>query len=125
MNVNQFIAVGHITKDPDVKDVGSSKVAVFRLAINRSFKRNNEWVDRPTFVDCEAWNQRAEFVESRLQRGTEVYIRGRLETDEWEKDGQKRSKLKVYVLEIQAGKGKKEAVAATTEPTSGLTDLPF
>jgi len=125
MNVNQFLAVGHLTKDPEVKDVGTSKLGTFRLAINRSFKRNNEWVDKPTFVDCEAWNQKADYVEARLQKGTEVFIRGRLETDEWEKDGQRRSKLKVYVLEIQAGKGKKETITATSEPDAGVVKLPF
>lgn len=122
MNVNQFIAIGHATRDPDIKDIGQSKVASFRLAINRSFKRDNVWVDKPTFVDCEAWNQKAEYIAARVQKGTEVFIRGRLETDEWEKDGERRSKLKVYVLELQVGKNRRGAEEATV--SEGL-ELPF
>lgn len=129
MNVNNYMAVGHVTRDPEVKSVGNSKVATFRLAINRSFKRNNEWVDKPTFVDCEAWNARAEYISDRIKKGTEVYVRGRLESDEWEKDGERRSKLKVYVLEIQAGKGKREGSGGDAGSGAGSDgdeiELPF
>lgn len=124
MNVNQFFGIGHLTRDPDLKELpgGNSRVATFRLAINRSFKKDNEWVDKPTFVDCDAWNQRADYVMSRLQKGTEVYIRGRLETDEWERDGERRSKLKIYVLEVQASKGRKEKTPSTS--STGI-EVPF
>lgn len=130
MNFNTYFAIGHVTRDPEVKNVGTSKVATFRLAINRSFKKNNEWVDKPTFVDCEAWNQRAEYIAARIQKGTEVFVRGRLESDEWEKEDasgkiERRSKLKVYVLEIQAGKGRKEGAETTANAESEEIELPF
>ena len=129
MNVNQVILVGHTTKDPEIKEIGGdSKVAIFRLAMNRSYKKGDDWVDKPTFVDCEAWNQKAEYIQKSIQKGTEVYVRGRLETDEWTtKDtGEKRSKLKVYVLELQVGKNRKGApVAAAAVSNSEDLDLPF
>lgn len=129
MNVNQVILVGHTTKEPEVKTIpgGDSKVATLRLAVNRSYKKGNEWVDKPTFVDCEAWNQKAEYIERSVGKGTEVYIRGRLETDEWtnKETGEKRSKLKVYVLELQVGKNRKEAVASTSSSSESIDDLPF
>jgi len=136
MNVNQVMLVGHTTKEPEIKEVGGdSRVATIRLAVNRSYKKGDKWIDKPTFVDCEAWNQKADYIERSVGKGTEVYIRGRLETDEWttRDSGEKRSKLKVYVLELQVGKNRKDSngssaavVSATTSSTSEtIDDLPF
>lgn len=124
MNVNQTLLIGHVTRDPEIKTIGTtgSKVATFRLAVNRSYKKGDEWIDKPTFIDCEAWNQKADYIASRVQTGTEVFVRGRIESDEWERDGQRRSKHKIYVLELQVGKNRKEAVATTSE---AIDDLPF
>ncbi len=129
MNVNQVILVGHTTCDPEVKEIGAdSKVARIRLAVNRSYKKGDEWIDKPTFIDCEAWNQKAEYIQKTVGKGTEVYIRGRLETDEWttKATGEKRSKIKIYVLEIQVGKNRKEAVTVSAASSSEtIDDLPF
>ncbi len=134
MNVNQVMLVGHTTKEPEIKEIGGdSRVATIRLAINRSYKKGDKWIDKPTFVDCEAWNQKADYIERSVGKGTEVYIRGRLETDEWtaKDSGEKRSKLKVYVLELQVGKNRKVApdADATLETVStsseAINDLPF
>lgn len=130
MNVNQVILVGHITRDPEVKDVtANSKVCTFRLAVNRSYKKGDEWIDKPTFVDCESWNQKADYVASRIQKGTEVYVRGRLESDEWtaKESGERRTKLKIYVLEVQVGKGRREteSVTAAARSSEVMDDLPF
>lgn len=133
MNVNQVNLVGHVTRDPDVKSVNQSMVATFRLAINRSYKKGEEWVEKPTFVDCECWNQKAEYVKGKIGKGTEVWVRGRLESDEWEgkdKDGkpERRSKLKIYVLELQTGKNRKGGEGAANTPAaegSGSEDNEF
>jgi single-strand DNA-binding protein len=126
MNVNQCFLIGHVTRDPEVKEIGSegSKVASFRLAVNRSYKKGGKWVDKPTFVDCEAWAHKADYIESRVQKGTEVWLRGRLESDEWEKDGERRNKHKIYVLEIQVGKNRREAVAVATD-NAPVDEYPF
>jgi single-strand DNA-binding protein len=130
MNFNNCFLIGHVTRDPEVKDISAnSKVAVFRLAVNRSYKKGDEWVDKPTFVDCEAWTQKADYVASRIQTGTEVFVRGRLESDEWtaKDSGERRSKLKIYVLELQVGKkarSEDDAVGASSSNES-IDDLPF
>jgi len=133
MNVNQVILVGHTTKEPEIKKIGGdSRVATIRLAVNRSYKKGDEWIDKPTFVDCEAWNQKADYIERSIGKGTEVYIRGRLETDEWtaKETGEKRSKIKVYVLELQVGKNRKdkpvdERTLAPATSSEAIDDLPF
>lgn len=125
MNFNQFNAVGNVTKDPVVKEIGGkSKVATFRLAMNRPYKKGDEWVEDTTFIDCEAWNQKADYVMSRLKTGTKVLVTGRLEMDEWEKNGERRSKHKIYVLNLQADREPKGGSSSEDESYGG-PELPF
>jgi single-strand DNA-binding protein len=54
-----------------------------------------EWVDEAVFVDITLWGRTAEIASEYLSKGSNVLIEGRLKYDQWEKDGQKRSKLRV------------------------------
>ena len=129
MNANNWFGIGHVTKDPEVKNAGESKLSVFRLAINRSFKKGDKWVEKPTFIDCEAWGPLAQRVQNSIAKGTEVYVRGRLESDEWthKESGEKRSKLKIYVLELQVGKNRKDAEGGSGggDASESVDELPF
>lgn len=132
MNINQVYILGRLTKDPEVKEINpKSKVATFRLAVNRNVKKGDEWVEKPTYIDCEGWGELANRVESSVKKGTRVLVRGRLESDEWtHKDtGEKRSKLKIYIHELQlVDKANKEATAGVPgegNAAEGIDDLPF
>jgi len=102
--LNEVKLIGRATGDAVVKQIGSdSTVATFRLVSNRKIKKRDGTKDeKSTFVDVEVWGQRAEYAGNYIKRGTEVFVQGSLETDEWEKDGQKRSKLKIYGSVVQA-----------------------
>lgn len=131
MNANCWMGIGHVTRDPEVKVVGNnSKVAGFRLATNRSYKKGDEWVEKPMFIDCEAWSHNADKIERSVVKGSEVFIRGRLESDEWtsKENGERRSKHKIYVLEIQVGQGRAPVGAAVADGDNSEaipSDLPF
>jgi len=72
------------------------------LAVNdRRKTATGEWVDEPTFVDVTVWGRQAETASEYLAKGSPVLIEGRLKLDAWEKDGQKRSKLKVVCEQLR------------------------
>jgi single-strand DNA-binding protein len=136
--LNEVKIVGRATADAQVKQIGAdSKVATFRIVSNRQIKkRDGTKGEKSTFVDVEVWGQRAEYAGNYVKRGTPVLVQGQLETDEWEKDGQKRSKLKIYANSIQAERPRGEPTegASQAEPaTAGATasavsasdDVPF
>jgi len=102
--LNEIRFLGRSVKDAELKNVGESRVATFRLVSNRRIKkRDGTYDEKATYIDCEVWNQRADYASSYVKKGTPVLVRGQLETDEWtSKEGQKRSKLKIYASEIQA-----------------------
>jgi single-strand DNA-binding protein len=72
------------------------------LAVNDRRKgQNGEWVEETTFVDVTLWGRTAEVAGEYLSKGSPVLIEGRLKLDQWETDGQKRSKLKVIGERMQ------------------------
>jgi single-strand DNA-binding protein len=133
-NVNSVVYSGRATRDAELKNVGeNSKVATFRLASNRKIKKKNgEVEEKATFIDCEVWQQRAEYASQYIKKGSQVLVQGRLETDEWTTgNGDRRSKIKVYCDNVQVPydsnrqdkeQEQKQAVGTSSEASE---DLPF
>lgn len=102
--INTTMLGGNLTRDPELRQIGTDKVvANFSLAINRRYKGNDgEMKEEVTYVECEAWGRTAELVGQCLTKGRACFVSGRLKQDLWEdKDGQKRSKMKVVVDSVQ------------------------
>lgn len=98
--VNRVILMGNCTRDIEIKHTQSNQaVANLGIAVNRRWKdASGEKKEDVTFVDCEAWGSTAENIAKFFTKGKAILIEGRLKLDEWQdKDGGKRSKLKVVV----------------------------
>jgi single-strand DNA-binding protein len=105
---NRVILVGNLTRDPELRYTPSGlAVSEIGLAVNDRAKKNDQWVDETTFVDVTLWERTAEVANEYLSKGSQVLIEGRLKLDTWEKDGQKRSKLRVVASKMMmlGGKG--------------------
>jgi single-strand DNA-binding protein len=99
---NSVVLVGNVTRDPEVKFLQSgTAVCDLGLAINERVKRGDDYVDEPVFVDVTLFGRTAEVAGEYLAKGAPVLIAGRLKYEQWEKDGQKRSKLKVVADKLQ------------------------
>ena len=101
---NRVILIGRITRDPEVRYVGSgTAVTDLGLAVNdrRKNQQTGEWVEETQFVDVTLWARQAEIAGEYLSKGSNVFIEGRLKLDRWEKDGQKNSKLRVIGEKMQ------------------------
>lgn len=94
---NRVVLIGNLTRDVEVKYLQSGMaVTEIGLAVNdRRKNQQGEWVDETTFVDVTLWARNAEVASEYLSKGAPVFIEGRLKLDQWETDGQKRSKLRV------------------------------
>lgn len=100
---NRVILVGNITRDIEVRYLQSgTAVTDIGLAVNEKYKnQSGEWVEQVTFVDITLWGRTAEIAGEYLGKGSPVLIEGRLKLDQWEKEGQKHSKLKVVGERMQ------------------------
>lgn len=95
---NKVILLGNLTRDVEVRSLPSGMtVAQFGLAVNERYKdREGGWQERANFIDCEMFGARAEAFAKYMSKGSPAFIEGKLRLDQWEdKDGNKRSKLKV------------------------------
>jgi len=102
-NLNKVMLMGNLTRDVELKYTQSNQaVANLGLAVNRRWKTpEGEDREEVTFVDCEAWGRTAETLQKYLSKGRPVFIEGRLKLDQWEKEGQKHSKMRVVVEGFQ------------------------
>ena len=109
-NINTVVITGNLTSDPEVRYIGSGTAVVdLGIAVNSREKQGDEWVDRADFFDVTVWGKQAESCGQYLSKGSPVAVQGRLRLDRWEKDGAKRSKVKIVATSIQflpTGKGR-------------------
>lgn len=94
--MNSVQLIGRLTKDPDVRDAGETKVAKFSIAIDRGKKANGEsaGTDYPS-ITC--FGKTAELVGKYLSKGRQIAVVGRLQTGSYEKDGHR-----VYTTDVIA-----------------------
>lgn len=106
--MNKIIVSGHITRDIEVRTTKNGKpVSDFGIAVNRITKTDGKYdVD---FFNCTAFGASAEYVGNYLAKGSKVLVVGRLENNNYEKDGVKHYGDKIFVENVE-GLDKKKAV---------------
>jgi single-strand DNA-binding protein len=131
-DINTVTVVGRLTRDVELKRTqGGTAIADMSIASNYRTKRGDNWEDAVSFFDCVLMGKRAEGLAQYLTKGTRLGVTGELRQDRWEKDGEKRSKVKVNVRDVQL-LGSKESSGQQQEsqmPSSDTAtfedDVPF
>ncbi|MDF7807833.1 single-stranded DNA-binding protein [Pontiellaceae bacterium B12219] len=101
---NRVLLMGNLTRNPEIRYTPTgTAVADLGLAINENFKNKaGETVEQTCFVDVVVWGRQAETSAEFLQKGSPVFVEGRLQLDQWEnQQGEKRSKLRVRADRVQ------------------------
>ena len=91
--MNLVVLQGNLTREVEFKNIGSTNVANFGLAINRKTKNGEE----TTFVEVTAFGRTAENIAKYFTKGRMIVVQGRLHLDQWKDTNtqQQRTKLKV------------------------------
>ncbi len=102
---NRVILIGNLTRDPELRYTPQgTAVADLRLAVTTVRGRSgSERKEEPLFIDCTVWDRQAETCSEYLSKGRPVLVEGRLIEDQWQdkKTGERRSRIKVYVQNVQ------------------------
>lgn len=104
MNANQINIIGRLARDPETKYLPSGMaVTTFSIAHNRRVKdKSGEWKDAPTsWFNVKVFGKDAELVSTACHKGHNVVVIGRIETEEWQKDGKTHSK-QVVIADLVA-----------------------
>lgn len=98
MSINKVMVTGNLTRDPEKRKTASGMpILAFGIAVNDRVKNGDSYEDYANFIDCTMFGNRAKGCAGILKKGMKVAIEGRLRWSQWEKDGQKRSKIELIV----------------------------
>jgi single-strand DNA-binding protein len=116
--------VGNLTRDPELRYTSNgTTVCNFGVAVNR--RRGEE--ESVSFLECVGWAKQAEAMTEHLHKGGGVFLEADIRQESWEKDGQKRSMLKLHVWSWIALDRKPQEPEAPNTDEKPLTtdDIPF
>ena len=132
--MNKVILIGRVTKDIELKTTPTGKsVVLFTLAVNRNHKNADGNYDAD-FINCVAYDMRAETIRQYVHKGDKFGIDGRLKTRTFDRqDGSKAYVTEVIVDGFEFLENKKdkpteaESYSNTEdfEPIENDGDLPF
>lgn len=117
-DINTCTFTGRLGSDVELKQTQSGKtVARFRLAVGGFHKDETYW------LDFEAWGKTAEALANYRHKGDSVGVVAHAAVDQWEKDGQKHSRVKFVVdnLPLNAGSCKHQGNQAQQAQSQNTT----
>ena len=116
-----FTAVqGRLVRDPELKQTaGGIDVCKFTVAWSEKYKET----EKNLFLDCTAFAGTAKMVANYFKKGKEIVVEGQLQTDKWEKDGEKHSKTSCLVNRVHfCGPKDGSAPAASSDSAPAASD---
>lgn len=128
---NLVILTGvRLGSNPELRDVGDSKVANFSVAENGG--KDKDGNELPTvWHRVVAWDKRAELAGRYLQKGSEVSIQGTIKYESYEKDGETKYVTKIVANNItfHSTKNQSQSSGGDSGGSDGGTknhgDIPF
>jgi single-strand DNA-binding protein len=102
--INKVILVGNLGADPETRYTPSgTAITTIRIATSESWKdkTTGEQQERTEWHRVKFFGRLAEISGEYLKKGGQVYIEGKLRTEEYEKDGVKRYSTDVIADEMQ------------------------
>lgn len=104
MSINTAAISGHLADNATLRATKSgTPVLNFTVVVNESqHQEDGSFADRPNFIDCVLFGNRASALENQLVKGTLAMVQGRLRQASYEdKAGAKRSKVEVIVNDLE------------------------
>lgn len=78
--MNVVVLTGRLTSDPTIREGEKTKMASFRLAVQRPYTN-----DKADFIQCKAFGKTAEYLENYKSKGDEVAVSGRIQAESYPK----------------------------------------
>lgn len=144
--LNKFMGIGHCGADPEIREVGETKVSSFRIAITEKYRdRSGEQKEITEWVSISCWGKTAEFVENYVHKGDQLFVEGQIRSRKYtDRDGVDRSVTEIRADNVQRIGGQRrddanpqptrqssrpaprqQAPAPAPEPENFQDDLPF
>lgn len=90
MDLNRFQLHGNLTRDPELNQSGSESFVTMDLANNRSWTdKDGNKQERTSYFRVKDFGRMAENHAQFLRKGSQVFVEGRLQPTQYEKNGEK------------------------------------
>ena len=126
---NKVVLLGGLTRDPELKQSGSTTYLRFSLACGYSVNRDGQWEEAVDYVPCVAFGKTAKLIAQYCVKGTQIFCDGKTVTQKYQKDGRDVWDTHVLVQEIRFAGGKRkddsDPSPSAPEPPAGETEAPF
>lgn len=121
MNTNSTTLVGNLTRDPELRfSQAGTPVCTLGIAVNSRKKTGvDSWEDEPHFFNLVAIGSLADNAAETLTKGMRVVATGSLRYHQWEKDGEKRSSVEIFLEDIAPSLRWASAVVTRNEKSEG------
>lgn len=98
--MNSVTLIGNVGKDPETRQTQNSSVTNTTLAT--TYGEDTEW------HNLQAWGKASEIIQKYVKKGDKIAIQGRIKTETWEKDGERKYKTVIVVNTIEMLGSKKD-----------------
>lgn len=102
-NINKVLLMGRLGADPELRyTADGTPVASFNMATSESYKdRSGAKKEKTEWHRVVVWRKLAEIAGEYLKKGRLVYIEGKLQSREWEKDGKKHKVFEIVASDVK------------------------
>tara|TARA_R110000737_G_scaffold31803_7_gene50209 strand:+ start:3232 stop:3624 length:393 start_codon:yes stop_codon:yes gene_type:complete len=126
--LNKAQVIGNVGKDPASRDANGQSVVNFSVATSESWVKDGEKKEKTEWHNIVAWGKLADIVTQYIHKGSKVFVEGKLQTRQWEKDGVTRYSTEIVASEIlmldAKGESSYQSPASNAAPVVD-DDLPF
>lgn len=125
-SLNRVHLIGRLGRDPEMRYTTTGKqVTKFRIAVSHRWRdAEGETKEKTEWVNIEAWGGLAEICQEYLSKGRLVYIEGRLQTDVYGEEDERKYFTKVVASDMQM-LDRKPDESGPAEPEIEEDEFPF
>jgi single-strand DNA-binding protein len=126
--MNHVTLIGNLGKDPELRETkGGTAVCTFSVATIDKVKKGDDWEKVTDWHNCVAFGRTADAINSYMTKGSKIALTGKIKTDTYEKNGEKRYATKIIVdnFEFVDSKKTQDAHVITAKTMAADDAIPF
>lgn len=101
-SINKVTILGILGQDPEIKTVNGTIIANLVIATDERYKNKNtnEWTVITEWHKVICWGELANYVHTKMFKGSKVYVEGKLKYSTYEKKGITQYRTDIYANSI-------------------------
>ena len=127
MSLNKVMLIGNVGKEPEFKSPpnGTAIVTLPLATTEKWTDKQGQKQEKTEWHRITLYNRLAELAGQYVGKGSKLYIEGKIVTNSWEKDGEKRYSTEIIASSMQFLDSKPQQSAPQPQHKPAQPDNPF